>query len=191
MSNSENEKEKNNSQGLLSANSSEVKKANMDNEISPSVDKIRDIIFGGQMRDYEARFSALEARISKESARLRQDLEIRMDSLENLLQNEFESISNKLMLEKKERSESLLSTENSLKKNHDFLNQRLTELENKYLEEIRKLRNQEHDDVKALRSAIHELRQEITSQLEKEIETLRKTKVDKASVAALFAAGNS
>ena len=37
-------------------------------EESRNIDKIREIIFGGQMRDYEKRFSLLETRVIKESA---------------------------------------------------------------------------------------------------------------------------
>ena len=99
-------------------------------------------------------------------------------------------MSDKLNLEKKERSERLLSIETLLNKANDVLKQRLNEAETKSLEEIRVLRNQEHDDIKKVRQNVQELRNELISQLETEIETLRKTKVDRASVAALFAGGN-
>jgi iron-sulfur cluster repair protein YtfE (RIC family) len=160
-------------------------------EGNQNVDKIRDIIFGGQMREYDVRFAAVENRLIKESTRLRQDMEERMDSLENLVLREFETLNNKLQLEKKERNESLLSAESLLKKAHDLLSQRLGDLENKNLEEIRKLRNQEHEDIKNLRSNLHELREELSSHIDREIDALRKSKVDKAGIAALFAGGNS
>jgi coenzyme F420-reducing hydrogenase alpha subunit len=155
-----------------------------------SVDKIRDIIFGGQMREYDARFAAVENRLNKESTRLRQDMSERMDSLENLVLREFETLSNKLQTEKKERNESLLTIESLLKKADDLLNQRLGDVENKGLEEVRKLRSQEYEDIKSLRSSLHDLREELNSQIEREIDALRKSKVDKAGIAALFAGGN-
>lgn len=156
-----------------------------------SVDKIRDIIFGGQMRDYETRFTMVENRLIKESNRLRHDMEERMNSLENLMLHEFEALTNKLQVEKKERNESLLTIESTLKKADDLLNQRLGDVENKSREEVRKLRSQEYEDIKTLRANLHELRDELNSQIEHEIDTLRKSKVDKAGIAALFAGGNS
>ena len=37
-----------------------------------NVDKIRDILFGSQMRDYETRFARLEETLSKEASELRE-----------------------------------------------------------------------------------------------------------------------
>ncbi len=159
-------------------------------ENGQNVDKIRDIIFGAQMREYDTRFMAIEERLNKEAAHLRQDMEQRMSSLETLVRREFETLASKLEVEKKERNESLLSIESSLKKADDLLKQRLGDLENKSLDEVRKLRNQEHEDIKGLRDNLHKLREETNSMLEKELDVLRKTKVDKASVAALFAGGS-
>lgn len=161
-----------------------------DTDSSQNVGKIRDIIFGGQMREYDNRFTSIEERLNKESLRLRQDIEQRMNSLETLLQSEFEALTDKLRLEKKERNDSLLSIESTLKKANELLSQRLGDLENKSLDEMRKLRNQEHEDIKSLRSNLQQLREETNAQFEKELDILRKTKVDRSSVAALFAGGN-
>lgn len=155
-----------------------------------NVDKIRDIIFGGQMREYDNRFASIEERLNKETQRLRQEVELRLSTLEALVQHEFETLADKFRLEKKERNDSLLSIESTLKKADDLLNQRLGDLENNSHDEIRKLRNQEHEDIKSLRSSLHQLREETNAQFEKELEILRKTKVDRSSVAALFAGGN-
>jgi len=154
-----------------------------------NIDKVRELIFGGQMRDYEERFIAIEARFSKESLRLRQDIEERMDSVEALVKSEFEALNDKLNIESKERTERLMSMETLLTKADTNLSQRLNTAEAKTLEETRNLRNQEHDDIKKVRQTIQELREELSNQLETEVETLRKTKVDRASVAALFAGG--
>ncbi|MFI5095659.1 MAG: hypothetical protein ACHQIK_19695, partial [Candidatus Acidiferrales bacterium] len=39
-----------------------------------NVDKIRDILFGSNMREYEKRFARLEERLTKSSDALREDL---------------------------------------------------------------------------------------------------------------------
>ena len=53
-----------------------------------SVDQIRDIIFGAQMRDYEERFAVLEARLIDEARALREDIQNRFHVLEDNLATE-------------------------------------------------------------------------------------------------------
>ena len=47
-----------------------------------NVEKIRDILFGSQMRDYEKRFQRLEERLTKDAEALREELKKRFDGLE-------------------------------------------------------------------------------------------------------------
>ena len=63
---------------------------------SGSVDKIRDILFGSQMRDYDKRFARLEERLLKESAELREETRRRFDSLESYIRVEFGSLSDRI-----------------------------------------------------------------------------------------------
>jgi len=46
-----------------------------------NVDKIRDILFGSQMRDYETRFARLEETVAKETAEMRETNRRRFDQL--------------------------------------------------------------------------------------------------------------
>ena len=43
-----------------------------------SLDKVRDILFGGQMRELDRRFGKVEARLGSETAELREDLRRRL-----------------------------------------------------------------------------------------------------------------
>lgn len=56
----------------------------------PSVDQIRDIIFGSQMAEYEKRFAALEKRLLAESETLRKELQASFAALEKRQQEERE-----------------------------------------------------------------------------------------------------
>ena len=71
-----------------------------------NVDKIRDILFGSQMRDYEKKFIRLEERLGKESAELREDMKRRFASLETFIKNEVDALSDRLKTEQSERAES-------------------------------------------------------------------------------------
>src|ERR1700745_3360309 len=50
-------------------------------EEGANVDKIRDILFGSQMRDYEKRFTRLEENVSKAVETLREDTMKRLETL--------------------------------------------------------------------------------------------------------------
>ena len=52
---------------------------------SGNLDKIRDILFGAQTRDYERKFAVLEERLVKESADLRNDLKRRFEDRKSVV----------------------------------------------------------------------------------------------------------
>lgn len=162
-----------------------VKKMDIE-ENGQNINKIRDILFGAEMRKNDTRLASLETRFNQESAHLRADMEQRMDSIETLIRAEFETLTDKLQLEKKERQESLLAVDVSLKTADVLLTKRIGELETQSVDEIRKLRHQTHDDIKNLRHNLQKLREESQALMEKELDILRKTKIDKASIASLF-----
>src|SRR6202162_5426794 len=58
-----------------------------------NVDKIRDILFGSQMRDYEKRFIRLEDNVTKAIEGLREDMTKRLDNLRAFVRQEVDSLS--------------------------------------------------------------------------------------------------
>lgn len=60
--------------------------------VGGNLDKIRDILFGTQMREYERRFNRMEERLIKEFAESRDDTKKRLDSLETYVRQEVESL---------------------------------------------------------------------------------------------------
>lgn len=57
-----------------------------------SVDQIRQIIFGGQMRDYASRFDRLEQDLVRESADIRALMDQRLNALESMVRRELETL---------------------------------------------------------------------------------------------------
>ena len=51
-------------------------------ETGASVDKIRDILFGSQIKNYEARFARLEENLVRETVELKETMRRRFESLE-------------------------------------------------------------------------------------------------------------
>src|SRR5258705_8502177 len=71
-----------------------------------NVDKIRDILFGSQMRDYETRFSRLEETVVKETSEIRESSRRRFDQLEQYIKKEFEAVDARIRAEREDRSDS-------------------------------------------------------------------------------------
>ena len=71
-----------------------------------NIDKIRDILFGSNMRDYELRFAHLEEALKKESADLRDSTRRHLESLESFVHKELAALEARLNTERDERSAS-------------------------------------------------------------------------------------
>ena len=61
-----------------------------------NIDQLRDIIFGGQMREYEKRFARMEERLAKEVADLREEVRQRCATLERYARDELQSATERI-----------------------------------------------------------------------------------------------
>jgi len=158
------------------------------NDASPdrNVDQIRDILFGGQMRDYERRFLELSQRLESESQRLHNDLDQRLGQLEKRVDDHFDKLGKQLRQEIADRSAGI------------------DDLETRMQQGQRTLRGELQGGLQALesdfgakderqREALAELRQlmanrmgELTAALARSDHDLRGDKVGRADLAALL-----
>jgi len=72
-----------------------------------NIGKIRDILFGNNMSEYEQRFDALEKRLQENLSEITRDFKTKMSSLENYVRDEITSLSEQLKAEKEERTKLL------------------------------------------------------------------------------------
>src|SRR5580698_8000408 len=98
-------------------------------ETGASVDKIRDILFGSQIKNYEARFARLEENLVRETVELKETMRRRFESLEGFFKSESEALAARLRAEREERSSAFHSLEQELKGIHDALNRKIHELD--------------------------------------------------------------
>jgi DNA-directed RNA polymerase subunit F len=68
-----------------------------------SMDQVRDILFGAQLKDLETRFQRQEERFTREISDARDALKKRLDSLENFMKSENVSLLNRIKEEGAER----------------------------------------------------------------------------------------
>jgi DNA repair exonuclease SbcCD ATPase subunit len=157
-----------------------------DQMASGNLDKIRDILFGAQTRDYERKFAVLEERLVKESADLRNDLKRRFDSLELYIKKEVEAVTDRVKSEQAERADSLKELSRELKDLAKGIEKKTSQLEDQALKAQRDLRQQLLDQSKNLSDEIQEHHNALAAAQDLAVQQLRTEKTDRASLAALF-----
>jgi DNA anti-recombination protein RmuC len=85
----------------------EPKKPAADADGERNVDQIRDILFGGQMRDYERRFLEMGQRLEAEMTRLRESQDKRLAQVDKRLDEQFEKLSRQLRQEVADRNQAV------------------------------------------------------------------------------------
>jgi hypothetical protein len=140
-----------------------------------NIDKIRDILFGSNMREYEHRFARLEEALKKESADLRDTTRRHLESLEAYIHKELAALEGRLNAERDERSTTGASI---LKK--------IGEMENFEAQSNREIRNDLLQQSKELTDAIRNKGEEIIALLERRSQELQHAKTDRAALAGLF-----
>ncbi len=151
-----------------------------------NIDQVRDILFGGQMRDYEKRFKRMEERFAQESLHLRDDIVQRLKVLEERVNGEVESLAEKSKLERQERllSQQDLRLELSALKNE--LNSRLTQLDEQLTKEIKSFRQQSHNKFQELGLQLRQQNETLTTLITQEVAQLQEDKVNRSDLAAFF-----
>jgi hypothetical protein len=151
-----------------------------------NLDKIRDILFGAQSRDYERKFATLEERLLKESAELRNDLKRRFDSLEIYIKKEIEAVTDRVKAEQAGRADSMKELTRELKDLAMTMDRKTGQLDDQGARAQRELRQQLLDQSKSLSEEIQTHHKELSAALDQAVQQLRTDKTDRASLAALF-----
>lgn len=145
---------------------------------SENVGKIRDILFGAQMRDYEGRFALLEERLADEVAALRSEQQERLHATDLALRNELDALSGRLDAERDERIDGLKRAAAELKETAKAIDRRLAGLD--------QAGGATASDLGALRAEVGQRFGALDQQLAAEAEALRTSKTDRAALAGLL-----
>ena len=150
------------------------------------VDKIRDILFGSQMREYDSRFARLEETLLKESSDLKESLRKRIDTLESHFMKELESLAARLRAERDERLTSVKEINGELKSTAESLTTGIRETQDAATEADRELRSRILEQSKTLMDEIQTNRDRVLSVLDRRFQELRNSKTDRAALAELL-----
>jgi hypothetical protein len=153
---------------------------------SGNVDKIREIIFGGHMRDYDRRFTRLEARLAKESADLREETKRRFEVLEMFIKREFEALAERLQVEQHQREEAVQGLLRALTETAQALEAKLLQFDEGSARGQRDLRQQILDQSRSLSEEIHQKHAEMSTTVEREVANLNQDKPSRSHLASMF-----
>ena len=136
-----------------------------DGAMPGSVDKIRDILFGGHIEEYEQRFVRLEQLVARFAGELEERTAKRIDALEAQLRKDLDRLGESLKAEQENRSGQTKELARDVK-------------------DLGKTVQKQLSDVEAqLRSSERSVRDQLTEQ----IDALRAEKTDRATLGALLA----
>ena len=152
-----------------------------------NVDKIRELIFGSQMRDYDTKFARLEDRLLKEAADLREDIKRRFATLEAFIKSELGALDEADKSERKERVLAVKELADEAKAGAKGSEKKAAQTEEQNAKAQRELRQLIFDESKRLAEEIEQKYAAAAGDLGREAKDIRNTLTDRHSLADLFA----
>ncbi len=151
-----------------------------------NLDKIRDILFGAQVRDHERRFTKLEAQLLAEAAQLRHDLKERFASLEQYIRKEVDQVTGRLTAEEQGRTDAVGRLTAELQALAGVFQQTATQLREQSEQAHRDLRDQLQQQATSLTDDFTQQQAALSATVDNAVRHLSHQKTDRASLAALF-----
>jgi hypothetical protein len=151
-----------------------------------NIDHLRDIIFGGQMREYERRFARMEERIAKELAGVREEVRDRCTTLERYMRDEVESITVELRASQQSRTVEERRLSDSIIDNAKAAEERMAALSDLVGKQHRELRAQLLEQTKTITDDVHRRHADLLALVERDAAELRDGKADRTTLSALF-----
>ncbi|BAY27210.1 hypothetical protein NIES2100_70320 [Calothrix sp. NIES-2100] len=151
-----------------------------------SLDKVRDILFGNQVREVDKRFARLEERLVKELTNLRDETKKRLDYLETYIKKEVDSLTERLKNEQLERDTAVKILAEDHKNLTNSLEKKIAQFDEQTTNSQRELREHLLNQSNSLQDDIRQKYEEILTLLERESQELRREKTDRSQLASLF-----
>jgi hypothetical protein len=151
-----------------------------------NLEKVRDLLFGAQMRDMENHFARLEERLQKDLVELKDETRGRFESLEVFLRKEIESLTDQLKTEQDVRQQAVQTLTQELTETVKAFNQRTNQAEEHIVKAQRELRQHILDQSRSLRDEFWDRYRELSEATEHNVQELRAEKTDRATLAVLL-----
>ena len=160
--------------------------AGVSSETPENLDKVRDILFGGQMRAVETRIQGLEERLLRDQQALRADFLRQIGELEAFARKEVQELADRIAGERQKRVEELKGLSAELREAIRAIEKRHAKLEEATNLADAGLRDQLLLQAKATSADLNKLSDRLSSELTRSHQELKSTKTDSAALAGLF-----
>ncbi len=154
--------------------------------VPESLEAVRDILFGAQMRSVESRLQAMEERLLREQHQLRADLIRKIDDLESRTRDEFRAASERMTADRARNSEETRSLGAELTQAHRDLEQRHLRLQEATSLADAEIRDQLLMHASATSTEFARTRQGFTADLAGKHQELMTKKTDRVALAQLL-----
>jgi hypothetical protein len=157
------------------------------NDTAPeSLDKVRDILFGGQMRAVESRLQGLEERLMREQATMRSDFTKQIADIDANAKRDSQALAERLAAERTKRTEEMKALATELKELLRSLEKRHVKLEELTGMADAEIRDHILQQSRATTAEIERLSQRVASDLNREVTSLRTDKADVSAIVSVF-----
>jgi len=151
-----------------------------------NLDKVRDILFGGQLRDTDRRFGRLEERLSQETVELKEEVRKRLSVLEQFVKQEVESLADRIRTEHEERTDADKDASREMRDMGKAFEKKMGQLEDQIARVQRELRQQLLELHQNVTEEIRQRSDEILARLARESGELRVDKLDRTALATML-----
>ena len=149
-----------------------------------SLDQVRDILFGGQMRMVDARLRSLEERIALEQTTMRNELSRKITELEEASKKEFAAHAERLSTERAKRADDLKALSVELKESLKNLERRHVKFEEATSLADSEVRDQLMKHSASFSAELSRTSERLTTELDRAASALRADKVDTTTLVA-------
>ena len=153
---------------------------------TPSVDKIRDLLFGNQMQDYDQRFAKLEARLLARLKDIESEAARNLGAFESNTKKQVDSLAGQLRDEKEQRADGDKEIERMLREQNQALEKRIRAVSDQVSQLDREMSDRLTRETQSLREEIKQKNTDIRQALENMFAELSNVKTDRTLLASLF-----
>ena len=150
------------------------------------VDRMREILFGSQMRDYDERFQRLEERLVREASEVRAETQKRLDALESFIKGEVDSINSRAAIEHGERCNATDKLGRDLAETARTLDTQINNLNGQTAKSLGELRELLLEQSKMLSAEIKEKYDQMKLALEHEAAQIRDAMTGREALAEML-----
>ena len=153
---------------------------------APGVDKIRELLFGNQMQDYDKRFAVLDDRFQQKLRDIEAESTRSLGSLESSIKKQLESIAGQVRQEQDLRAEADKELGRGLREQIQALEKRLGQLSDQLATHERDFTDRLGHESQSLRDEGRKRNEDMRATIERMFSELSNVKTDRNLLAGLF-----